>query len=71
MSLRITKLAVFAIMIAAFISLMICNNVFTEQSVKAQNMTVNMTDPYLGNMSQTDDSGGRISSRESIACPMC
>ena len=58
-------------MIAAFISLMVCNNVFTEQSVKAQNMTVNMTDPYLGNMSQTDDSGGRILSRESIACPMC
>ena len=30
-----------------------------------------MTDPYLGNMSQSDDSGGRISSREPIACPMC
>ena len=41
-----------------------------EQVVKAQNMTANMTDLYLDNMSQFDDSG-RISSREPIAWPMC
>jgi hypothetical protein len=58
-------------MIAAVGSLMIGSSVFAEQPMKAQNMTVNMTDPYLGNMSQTDDSGGRISSREPIAYPMC
>ncbi|MPZ07258.1 MAG: hypothetical protein GEU26_12730 [Nitrososphaeraceae archaeon] len=71
MSLQITKLTIFAIMIAAVGSLMVGSSVFAEQPVKAQNMTVNMTDPYLGNMSQTDDSGGRISSREPIACPIC
>jgi hypothetical protein len=43
-----------------------------EQVVKPQNMTANMTDLYLDNMSQFDDSGdGKISSREPIACPMC
>ena len=38
-------------------------SVFTEQPVKAQNMTTNMTNA-AGNMSQTYDSGsGNISAR--------
>ena len=49
-----------------------CSNALIEQLVKAQNMTANMTDRYLGNMSQSDDSeDGKISSRKPIPCPMC
>ena len=51
MSLRIAKLAIFAIMIATVGSLMVGSSVFTEQPVKAQNMSVNMTDS-AGNMSR-------------------
>lgn len=74
MSNRVTKITTFAviIIILATGSLMSGSNALIEQVVKAQNITANMTDPYLGNMSQSDDSdGGRISSREPIACPMC
>jgi predicted ribonuclease toxin of YeeF-YezG toxin-antitoxin module len=63
-------------MIVAFGSLMVGSNVFTEQPVYAQNMTVNMTD-LAGNMSQIYDSGsgsgsiskknsGRISSKDQL-----
>jgi len=63
MSFRIAKLAIFAIMIVAVGSLMVGSSVFTEQSVKAQNMTTNMTDS-AGNMSQTyDSSSGSISKK--------
>jgi hypothetical protein len=63
MSFRIAKLAIFTIMIATVGSLMVGSSVFTEQPVKAQNMTANMTDS-AGNMSQSYDNGsGSISSR--------
>ena len=63
MSLRIAKLAIFAIMIVAVGSLMVGSSVFTEQPVRAQNMTTNMTDS-TGNMTGTYDSGsGNISRR--------
>ena len=73
MSNRVTKITTFAviIIILATGSLMCSSNAMIEQVVKAQNITANMTDLYLCNMSQSDDSGGRISSREPIACPMC
>lgn len=73
MSNRVTKITSFAVIIIILVtgSLMSSSNALIEQVVKAQNITANMTDPYLGNMSQSDDSGGRISSREPIACPMC
>ena len=64
MSLRIAKLAIFAIMIVAVGNLMVGSSVFTEQPVSAQNMTTNMTDS-AGNMSQTYDSGsGSISAKK-------
>ena len=66
---QITAFAVI-ILILTTGSLMSSNNALIEQVVRAQNMTANMTDLYLDNMSQFDDSG-RISSREPIACPMC
>ena len=73
MSDRVTKITTFAviIIILATGSLMSSSNALIEQVVKAQNMTENITDPYLGNLSESDDSAGRISSREPIACPMC
>ncbi len=46
------------------------SNALIEQVVKAQNMTANMTDRYFDNMSQSNDSDGRISSKP-IACPVC
>lgn len=61
MSLRIAKLTIFAIVIAAVRGLIVGTSMFTEQLVKAQNMTANMTDS-VGNMSQTYDSDS-ISSR--------
>lgn len=72
MPIGMTQITAFAVMILILItgSLMSSNNALIEQVVKAQNMTANMTDLYLDNMSQFDDSG-RISSREPIACPMC
>ena len=60
MSVRIAKLAIFAIMITTVGSLMVDSSVFTEQPVKAQNMTTNMTDS-AGNMSETED--GSISAK--------
>ena len=63
---KITTFAVITIILATGSS-----NAMIEQVAKAQNMAANMTDAYLGNMSESDDSGGRISSREPIACPMC
>ena len=69
MPIGMTQITAFAVM---FIILATgSSNALIEQVVKAQNMTANMTDPYLGNMSQSDDSDGKISSREPIACPMC
>ena len=68
MSNRVTKITAFAVII--IIPATGSSNALIEQIVKAQNMTANMTDLYLDNMSQFDDSG-RISSREPIACPMC
>jgi hypothetical protein len=47
-------------MIATVGSLMVGSSVFTEQPVKAQNMTTNMTDS-AGNMSETED--GSISAK--------
>lgn len=72
MPIGMTQITAFAVIILILItgSLMSSNNALIEQVVKAQNMTANMTDLYLDNMSQFDDSG-RISSREPIACPMC
>jgi hypothetical protein len=71
MSIRMTNITALAgiIVILTTGSLMSSSN--AEQVVNAQNITANMTDPYLGNMSQSNDSGGKISSREPIACPMC
>ena len=65
MSNRVTKITAFAVMFIILVTG--SSNALIEQVVKAQNMTANMTDLYLGNMSQSDDSGGRISSREPIA----
>ena len=72
MPIGMTQITAFAVIIQILTigSLMSSNNALIEQVVKAQNMTANMTDLYLDNMSQFDDSG-RISSREPIACPMC
>jgi ABC-type polysaccharide transport system permease subunit len=72
MPIGMTQITAFAVIILILTigSLMSSNNALIEQVVKAQNMTANMTDLYLDNMSQFDDSG-RISSREPIACPMC
>jgi hypothetical protein len=74
MPIGMTQITAFAVIILILTtgSLMSSNNALIEQVVKAQNMTANMTDLYLDNMSQFDDSGdGKISSREPIACPMC
>ena len=60
MSFRIAKLAIFAIMIATVGSLMVGSSVFTEQPVKAQNMTANMTSPGE-NMTGTNNASGSIS----------
>lgn len=70
MAIGMTQITAFAVIILTTGSLMSSSNALIEQVVKAQNMTANMTDLYLDNMSQFDDSG-RISSREPIACPMC
>ena len=72
MPIGMTQITAFAaiILILTTGSLMSSSNALIEQVVKAQKMTANMTDLYLDNMSQFDDSG-RISSREPIACPMC
>ena len=72
MPIGMTQITAFAVIILILTtgSLMSSNNALIEQVVKAQNMAANMTDLYLDNMSQFDDSG-RISSREPIACPMC
>ena len=72
MPIGMTQITAFAVIILILTigSLMSSNNALIEQVVKAQNMTANMTDLYLDNMSQFDDSG-RISSRDPIACPMC
>jgi len=72
MPIGMTQITAFAaiILILTTGNLMSSSNALIEQVVKAQNMTTNMTDLYLDNMSQFDDSG-RISSREPIACPMC
>ena len=69
MSNRMTKITTFAVI--TIILATGSSNAMIEQVAKAQNMAANMTDAYLGNMSESDDSGGRISSREPIACPMC
>ena len=71
MPIGMTQITAFAVIILILTtgSLMSSNNALIEQVVKAH-MTANMTDLYLDNMSQFDDSG-RISSREPIACPMC
>ena len=70
MSNRVTKITAFAVMFIILVTG--SSNALIEQVVKAQNMTANMTDLYLDNMSQSNDSGdGIISSREPIACPMC
>jgi hypothetical protein len=50
------KLVVFAMMVAAVTSLTFGGSAVMEQVVKAQNMTVNMTDS-TGNVSQPDGSG--------------
>jgi len=72
MPIGMTQITAFAVIILILTtgSLMSSNNALIEQVVKAQNMAANMTDLYLDNMSQFDDSG-RISSRDPIACPMC
>ena len=72
MPIGMTQITAFAVIILILTtgSLMSSNSALIEQVVKAQNMTANMTDLYLDNMSQFDDSG-RISSRDPIACPMC
>jgi hypothetical protein len=72
MPIGMTQITAFTVIILILTtgSLMSSNNALIEQVVKAQNMTANMTDLYLDNMSQFDDSG-RILSREPIACPMC
>jgi len=62
MSFRIAKLAIFAIMIATVGSLMVGSGVFTEQPVKGQNMTKNMTDS-IGNMTEANDDSGSIPSK--------
>jgi hypothetical protein len=68
MSNRVTKITAFAVIILATGS----SYALLEQVVKAQNMTANMTDRYLDNMSQSNDSGDDIiSSRKPIPCPMC
>ena len=69
MSIRMTHITAFAVIIIILATG--SSYALIEQAVKAQKMTANMTDPYLGNMSQSNDSGDRISSREPIACPMC
>ena len=68
MPIGMTQITAFAVIILILITG--SSYALIEQVVKAQNMTANMTDLYLDNMSQFDDSG-RISSREPIACPMC
>ena len=56
------KLVMFAIVIAASAGVLIDANAFIEQIVKAQNMTEkNMTDS-TGNMIETDNASGEISS---------
>jgi hypothetical protein len=67
MPIGMTQITAFAVIILILTtgSLMSSNNALIEQVVKAQNMTANMTDLYLDNMSQFDDSG-RISSREPL-----
>jgi hypothetical protein len=56
------KLAILAIVITASTSLLIGASAFIEQIVKAQNMAgKNMTDS-AGNMTETDNASGEISS---------
>jgi hypothetical protein len=67
MPIGMTQITAFAaiILILTTGNLMSSSNALIEQVVKAQNMTANITDLYLDNMSQFDDSG-RISSREPL-----
>ena len=55
-------------MIATVGSLMVGSSVFTEQPVKAQNMTANMTDS-AGNMSETEDSASISAMKEAKEKP--
>lgn len=64
MSLKITKLMTFAVIIAVTSSLLVGVNAVIEQVVKAQNMTTNMT---AGN--STDDESGSISGKNRMAPP--
>lgn len=60
MSIRTTKLIVFALVIVATASLMMGINTQMEQIVRAQNMTTNMTDS-AGNSTGTGNDTGSIS----------
>ena len=56
MSIRTTKLIVFALVIVLTASLMMGINAQAEQVVRAQNMTANMTDS-AGDSTGTNDTG--------------
>ena len=66
------KLVMLAIVITAGAGVLIGASAFIEQIVKAQNMTGNMTDS-AGNMTETDNSTGEISSMRGnpIRCRAC
>ena len=56
MSMRMTKLTPLAVMIVAATSIMVGVSTITEQDVKAQNMTINMTN----STGSEDSSSGSI-----------
>ena len=55
-----TKFIAFAVIIVASVGLLSSGNTLMEQTVKAQNMTTNMTDS-AGNMTGTGNESGSIS----------
>jgi hypothetical protein len=57
---RMTKFIAFAVIIVASLGLLSSSNTLMEQTVKAQNMTTNMTDS-AGNMTGTGNESGSIS----------
>ena len=54
-----TKFIAFAVIIVASVGLLSSSNTLMEQTVKAQNMTTNMTDS--GNVTGTGNESGSIS----------
>ena len=55
-----TKFIAFAVIIVASVGLLSSSNTLMEQTVKAQNMTTNMTDS-AGNVTGTGNESGSIS----------